>query len=107
MATKWQRAGTSPAPAIIRAVSVATRKDVRRQKRLDSRHGHHQAALDARIAAVAGARQALARREPAAEYALRQSLIDLAAAAELVAEDLPRPVIESRSARIISASRRA
>jgi len=72
-------------------MSAATRKDVLRQKRFDARHPDHQAALDARLAALAGAREALARREPAAEYAFRQSLIDVAAAAELVAEGMPRP----------------
>ena len=33
----------------------------------------------------------MARREPDAAYALRQSLVDLAAISELVAEELPGP----------------
>jgi hypothetical protein len=42
--------------------------------------------------AVDDAQKAFARREPAAEYALRQALVDLASAAELVADELPRPL---------------
>jgi hypothetical protein len=39
----------------------------------------------------AGAEGALERREPDALHALRQALVDLAAIAELVADELPRP----------------
>jgi integrase len=43
-------------------------------------------ALQARMAAVLGAQEALKRREPDALYVLRQALVDLAAVAELVVE---------------------
>lgn len=47
--------------------------------------------LRARMAAVADAQAAMARRELGAGYALRQSLVDLAAIAELLAGNLPAP----------------
>ncbi len=43
--------------------------------------------------AVRAAEHAITQREIGAPYALRQSLIDLAAVAELVAEQLPPPRI--------------
>jgi hypothetical protein len=54
----------------------------------------HQSVLQARMVAVVGAQRALADGETGARYALRQSLIDLAAAAELVAAELPEPAVE-------------
>jgi hypothetical protein len=45
----------------------------------------------ARMAAVVGAQEALARGEYAGVYVLRQTLVDLAAVCELLAEDLPAP----------------
>jgi hypothetical protein len=43
--------------------------------------------------AVLAAQEALAAREQDAPYALRQALVDLAAIAELVADDLPAPTV--------------
>ena len=43
------------------------------------------------MSAVVEAQQALAGRELGARPALRQALVDLAAAAEAIAEDLPAP----------------
>jgi hypothetical protein len=71
--------------------TAATRLDVRRQKAIDARRPVHQGVLAARMLGVGDAQEAFARREPDAAYALRQSLIDLASVAELVADELPRP----------------
>ncbi len=72
-------------------VSERVRVDVEHQLVYDRNHDGHQGALLARMGAVIGAQEALARREEGAAYALRQSLVDLAAIAELLADDLPRP----------------
>jgi hypothetical protein len=45
------------------------------------------------MAAVLGAEQAVAAKEEGAAYALRQSLVDLAAIAELLAGELPSPPV--------------
>ncbi len=71
----------------------ATRQDIERQKGNDSSWGDLQGTLHARMAAVLVAQAAVARHEPAAPYALRQACIDLASAAELVAEELPPPTV--------------
>jgi hypothetical protein len=55
------------------------------------RLGGYQTILEARIAAVVGAQEALRTRQLGAESALRQSLVDLAAVAELLADELPAP----------------
>jgi hypothetical protein len=57
----------------------------------DRPHRGYQDRLRARMKAVIGAQQAVLRREPDAPYIFRQALIDLAASAELVAEQLPEP----------------
>ena len=44
--------------------------------------------LMARMAAVVGAQQALSERQAGAVYALRQSLVDLAAVSEALAGDM-------------------
>ena len=73
------------------AMSAAARTDVTRQKRIDADWPATQDTLHARMVAVVGAQDALARGEPAAPYALRQSLVDLAAISELLAAELPAP----------------
>ncbi len=45
------------------------------------------------MAAVRGARRALSERQLGAEWALRQSLVDLASVCELLADDLPAPTV--------------
>jgi hypothetical protein len=70
------------------------RRDIERTKLNDSNHDGHQGALLARMRAVIGAQQAVAAGELGAGYAFRQSLVDLAAAAEAVAAELPAPSIE-------------
>jgi hypothetical protein len=57
----------------------------------DRDFGHSRLTLHARMAAVVGAQRALAAREEGSLPALRQSLIDLAALAEGLAEQLPPP----------------
>jgi hypothetical protein len=64
-------------------------RDVERQKVIDRNWSDHQGALMARMAAVVSAQQAVAVGEIGARPALRQSLIDLAAISELLADDLP------------------
>lgn len=67
------------------AVTEAHR-DVERQKGTDRVWGEYQGVLVARITAVVGAQQALARGEYAGVYVLRQALVDLAAVYELLAD---------------------
>ena len=59
----------------------------------DRNYDSHQDVLLARMRAVLVAQAALAAREHDAAYVLRQSLIDLAAIAELVADDLAAPTV--------------
>jgi hypothetical protein len=64
------------------------RRDVELQRQYDPNRASSQELVLARMAAVMGAQRAAARRDAGAVYALRQSLIDLAAAAELAAEEM-------------------
>jgi hypothetical protein len=75
------------------AVATVVRRDIARQQTYDRDHDGQQGALLARMAAVMDAQRALAHREQGAGYALRQSLVDLAAVAELLADDLPAPTV--------------
>jgi hypothetical protein len=69
-------------------VVVATRQAIARQQDYDrDRHGR-QGMLLARMAAVLGAQRALAERQEGAHAGLRGALVDLAAVAELLADDL-------------------
>lgn len=68
---------------------ASTRRDVDRQRRLDTDRGAHLGLLGPRVRAVAEAQRAITGREEGAAPALRQSLVDLAAVAEAVADDLP------------------
>lgn len=70
---------------------VSVRTEIEQQQILDRNWGSYQVILDARVGAVLGAQRALAQRELGADWALRQSLVDLAAISELVAEELPAP----------------
>jgi hypothetical protein len=70
--------------------------DIAHQRGIDESRFSPQAALAARMRAVVVAKQRLRLREPDADYELRQSPIDLAAVAELIAEDLPRPEKSAR-----------
>ena len=81
--SRWRRCET--------ALVASIRRDVERVKIRDRNFGGNQAVLRARMLAVTDAQRAIAARETGARYALRQSLIDLAAVAELVAGDLPVP----------------
>jgi hypothetical protein len=62
--------------------------EVERQKVRDRDFDGQQGALLARMAAVIAAQRAIAAGELGARPALRQSLVDLAAVSELLAEDL-------------------
>lgn len=70
---------------------MSAEADVRRQKTIDHNWDSGQSVLDARIAAVRSAQEAVAAGEQGASYALRQSLVDLAAIAELIAGEMPAP----------------
>jgi hypothetical protein len=70
---------------------VAARRHVEQQKVIDRPRKEHQSMLSARMRAVVDAHQATMQQEEGAAYAFRQSLIDLASVAELVAEELPAP----------------
>jgi hypothetical protein len=75
----------------------AAHRDVERQKEIDRpRRRGLQAVLRARMRAVLAAQEAITQREIGAPYAYRQSLVDLASVAELVAEQLPPPRIPVR-----------
>jgi hypothetical protein len=74
-------------------VATGTRRDVEWVKRRDANFGGEQAVLYARMQAVVDAQRALRANEVGARYALRQSLVDLAAVAEAVAADLPSPSV--------------
>jgi hypothetical protein len=65
--------------------------DIAHQRGIDESRFSPQASLAARMRAVVVAQQRLRLREPDAGYELRQSLIDLAAIAEVIADDLPAP----------------
>jgi hypothetical protein len=80
----WLRPGRSDAVS-------ATRQDIERQKGPDLSWGDFQGTLHKRVTAVIDAQAAVAQGEPSARYRLRQACVDLASAAELAAEELPRP----------------
>jgi hypothetical protein len=73
------------------SVTTVTRSDIERQKVIDGNRQDRQGALIARMVAVVEAQRAAATGELGAHYALRQSLIDLAAISELLAGDLRAP----------------
>ena len=71
--------------------STETRRDVQRVKAHDRDFAAHGTVLAARMKAVLDAQRAVAERELSAGYALRQSLVDLAAISEALADELPPP----------------
>jgi hypothetical protein len=73
----------------MRSVTTAARAAVERQKTRDRDFEGYQGALLARMAAVIAAQKAAGAGELGAHAALRQSLVELAAISELLAEDLP------------------
>ena len=73
--------------------ATAIRREITRQRNCDQNHGYYQDVLAARVLALADAHKgAVAGREDAL-YVLRQALIDVAAAAELLAAELPAPTV--------------
>jgi hypothetical protein len=72
--------------------ATETRRDVQRVKAHDRDFEAHGTVLMARMKAVLDAQRAVAERELDAGYALRQSLVDLAAISEALADELPPPV---------------
>ena len=76
------------------------RAEIEQQRELDRNWGAYSATLEVRIGAVADARRAFAAGEEGAVWALRQSLIDLASACELLAGELPQPRIASNQAAV-------
>jgi hypothetical protein len=96
--------------ATVRCVSNVLRRvrsDIALQRTIDERHDSPQASLAARMRAVVVAQQRMTRREPGANYELRQALVDLASVAELIAEGLPAPVSTRRRARPIGTAGRS
>ena len=69
-------------------VATAARQDVERAKSRDRAFDGHQGTLLARMTAVVAAQRALAAGELGAHASLRQSLIELAAISELLAESV-------------------
>ena len=79
---------------------ATVRGEIECQQTLDRHWGNYQDSLQARLAAVLGARRAFMERQIGAQWELRQSLVDLASVCELLAEELPRPTaITRRSSR--------
>ena len=76
-----------PSP-IRRAIDRQVDLDANRRGRGIEKREDWQVVLRARMAAVIGAQRALGTREVGARPALKQSLVDLAAIAELLAADL-------------------
>jgi hypothetical protein len=74
-------------------VTTDVRAEIARQQRLDRHWGAYQDTLEARVAAVIDARRAFSERQVGADWALRQSLIDLASVCELLADELPPPAV--------------
>jgi hypothetical protein len=70
---------------------VAVRDEITRPQLLDAHWGQYQDTLEARVAAVSGARRAFSERQVGGDWALRQSVIDLASVCELLADELPAP----------------
>ncbi len=71
--------------------TVNVRSEIEHQKRQDKGYEINQGLIDARIYAFREAQLAISRREIGGIESLRQCCIDLAAAAELVASELPKP----------------
>jgi hypothetical protein len=67
---------------------AAVRAEIDRRRRLDADRGAHLGLLGVRVRAVAEAQRATLDRAEGAAPALRQSLVDLAAVAEALADDL-------------------
>jgi hypothetical protein len=92
---KSGRAATSRPAVTIPVVSTqapaGVRGEITRQQVLDRHWGAYQHTLEARLAAVVGAHQAFTARQLGAEWALRQSLVDLASVCELLAGELEPP----------------
>jgi hypothetical protein len=80
----------------VAATQTGPRADISSQQVRDHGHPIPQDTLIARMGAVLGAQEARARREQGADSTFRQSLIDLAAIAELIADELPPPVAAPR-----------
>ena len=78
----------SPAGTTIPNVAVATRRDIDRQRQHDRHWPQNLSLLGVRVRAVAEAQRATLTQQEGAAPALRQSLVDLAACAEAVADDL-------------------
>ena len=74
-----------------RARPRGVRLEIERQQQLDRHWQQYQGTLEARLAAVIGARAAFTHRELGAAPALRQSLVDLASVCELLAGELDPP----------------
>lgn len=94
--SEWLRNGCSRTRhrhAYTRTVAAQTRlrRNVAAQMVRDRDHRNWQDALVARMGAVLGAQQARADHEQDADFTFRQSLVDLAAIAELIADELPVP----------------
>ena len=77
---------------------LEVRSEIEQQQELDRNWGAHGVRLETRMEAVIDARRAFLGHEEGAVWALRQSLIDLASACELLAGELPVPRIPSTQA---------
>ena len=77
--------------AVSSRAPATVRKEIKRQQLLDQHWHQYQDTLEARLEAVVGARRAFTDHERGADWALRQSLVDLASVCELLAGELEPP----------------
>lgn len=70
---------------------MPVRDDIEQQKAYDTRRAMNEDVLRARYQGTLQALDALLAEESGARWALRQSLIDLASCAELMAAEMPTP----------------
>ena len=82
-----------PAPKRLCDPVVAVRDEVQRQRESDKNWPSHapEVLLATRLRAPSEARRKHAEGDPDAVHAMRQSLVDIAAAASRAADDLPPP----------------
>jgi len=72
-------------------VPASARREIDRQRLLDRDRGASLGILGLRVRAVAGAQRATLERSEGATPALRQSLVELAAVAAVLADEIEAP----------------
>ena len=76
--------------------ALAAREDIEFQRRRDCRRAFDRPALDKRIQNVYSARDAMAKGEQGAAWALRQALVELSSVCEVMVAQMPKPTVDLR-----------